>query len=240
MANKPNKPSEQVSADVVYDEFDRFEIFITDNWRRILYASGAVIVIVTIAAIIIQVNKSNQYKAESKLADAKTEKELQSAIKKYPGIPATNAARLRLAMIYKDAKKFDEAVAVLQKIAKTEKSNDLQWRALLNIGFTMELAGKKEQAATHFAELGSGKYPDTSETIRDEANYSAGRIYFALNNSAKAQEVLQIPANASTDGPAGGFWKGQAKKLLNRIKYGQAAAKQQSVEVKSATTEAKK
>lgn len=200
------------------DDFDKFENFVVTKWKFIIYVCIAIVIGVAVGAIGFSVNRSMDAKAITKIAAAQTIDELKSVIDKYPGKPAITNARVKLASLYIANKDYDNAISQYSSIAAASRTLDAQkWRAELNIGYISELKDKKT-GALKFAEIAARA--SLPESIRAEANFSAGRLYLALNEKETAIKFLKS-AETSQDkfSDSSAFWKIQAKQLLERIGY---------------------
>lgn len=193
------------------DDFDKFEDFFTTNLKNIIIGSiVAVVVLIVGYLIFIEVQESKK-EAAIALNEAKSIEELNSAIKKYPNSAADKTAQLNLATIYFKDGKFEEALKVYQSIARTASPGDIKSRANLNIAYTLESLNKAPEAAEKFATIGvNNSFP---EYIRNEANYSAARIFIACKKNARAKDALKL---IKSNNP-GDFWASQALRLKQRL-----------------------
>lgn len=203
--------------DALLDDFDKFEHFAVSYWKQIAGLAAAVVIGVTLWVVIADIRKTDRKRADDAICNARTEKELLAAIKTYPGYPAVNDARLRLAKIYLDGKKYDRAHEQFSALLASDIPREMVWRVNLNDAYALELEGKKEAAAARFAVIGAdGAMPDE---LSGEANYGAGRLYFVLKQHDLARKYL---ARASAIRPgqynqAAFFWSSQAKFILFRL-----------------------
>jgi len=216
--SKKNKVSDGDIAKVLLDDLDRFEHFTITYWKEIVIFCVAVVVFVAVFAITVNVRTSMKEKAFSVIAEAKTEEAINKVISEYPGNPAINSARLKLASIYMGDKKYDKALEQYQFIAgESDIPDEMRWRAKLNSFYILELMGKTEQAAAGFAEFGSNTL--LPEAFRNEANYSAARLYCSLKNIDKAKASLKLASAAAPANIRGfqSFWATQSKLFLDKI-----------------------
>ncbi|OGV31761.1 MAG: hypothetical protein A2020_05575 [Lentisphaerae bacterium GWF2_45_14] len=202
--------------DMLLDDIDKFEHFAANNWKGIIIGFFVMFAAVVVVAVGYQVNNSMKAKALNAISAADTKESLEKIVKDYASYPAVNSARIKLALIYINAKNYDKA-ADLYKIMQSASGipDEMRWRAALNVSYVMELKGEKEKAAASFVETGAQSL--LSEAFKSEANYSAGRIYAELKNNSKASEFLKKAAVSSVAQGAAGFWGNQAKMLLERI-----------------------
>ncbi|MCP3967080.1 MAG: tetratricopeptide repeat protein [Lentisphaerae bacterium] len=217
----------QISGEL-FDDFDRFEHFLTNYWRHIVAVAIIVVIGVSVWVTVREVNKSADRKAKNAFANAKTETEVIEALKTYGKYKAANFARLKLAKIYISEKKFDKAHEQFKMLAASDAPKEMVWRSKMDEAYTFELEGKKLDAAKAFAKIGEGSFlPDT---FRAEANYSAGRIYAQSGDLKNAEKYLTKSANttkmapATQAGMAVDFWQGQAKFMLGMVKGGELEA----------------
>lgn len=200
----------------LFDDFDRFEHFAINNWKKIIYFCCAAVLLVAAGAIALAVSKSMDAKAVSSIANAETAGEISEILKEYPGHPAANNARLRLASLYTSQKEYDKALEQYQSLLNANVPDVMRQRAEMNIAYIWELQGNKEKAAAKFAEIGANSI--LPEAVRAEANYSAGRIYASIKNVDKAIPLLENAYVNKPQNSSSVFWRGQAKLLLERLK----------------------
>ena len=197
----------------VFDDFERFEIFVHERWKLMLGIGAGIVLGVAVYGIILYVNKGATNKAAAVLGLAKTEAELLDALKEYPDKPASVRTRLRLVKVYVDEKKYDQALVQLDLVKKADVPKEVRWRSELDVAYIMELKGNFAGAAEEFDRIGTMAFVD--EVTRSEANYAAGRLYLKSENSAKAENSLKR-LNAALDKSAD-FWKKQGRFLATQI-----------------------
>lgn len=202
--------------DEISENFDRFETWVIENGKYILGACIAVIVIVAIVFIGLQISEKSKQTAMMKLAQAEKIADLEKILGEVSAsAPGYDAALIRLAGLYKAEKKYDKAFDCYQKVAAGKTDAYLSCRALLDSAYMQELAGKKEQSAAIFASVADSA--GSPVDLRAEGAYAAGRIFYALKNTAQAKKYLGMmdPVKATTQQSA--QWASLAKALLNRI-----------------------
>lgn len=197
----------------VFDDFERFEIFVHERWKLMLGIGAGIVLGVAVYGIILHVNKNATNKAAAVLGLAKTEAELLDALKEYPDKSASVRTRLRLVKVYVDEKKYDQALVQLDLVKKADVPKEVRWRSELDVAYIMELKGNFAGAAEEFDRIGTMAFVD--EVTRSEANYAAGRLYLKSGNSAKAENSLKR-LNAALDKSAD-FWKKQGRFLATQI-----------------------
>ena len=132
-------------------------------------------------------------------------------------------------LYFKDGK-YQEAYDAYQKLADTTEPGDIKSRAQINAAYSLEALKKQDQAAEKFAEVGLDA--SSPEYIRNEANYSAGRLFVALNKPSRASSCLK---SIKIDAP-GSFWGSQAKRLLQRIDTKDPVPKEEQIPKKVPVT----
>ena len=192
------------------DDFDRFEDFFSTNLKTILKTTAAVAVIIVLGAVVYTKVETSNHKVASEITAAKTLDELKAVINKHKDNIAIYPASLKLGTLYFNDGKFKEALEVYTKLAKDAPAGEVKNRATLNMAYTLEALNKPLEAADKFAAIGSN--PTLPEYIRDEANFSAGRIYNAQNKDKKARNCLK-----SINFQQPGMWAAQGEKLLQRM-----------------------
>ncbi|MDD5697136.1 MAG: hypothetical protein PHH77_00835 [Victivallaceae bacterium] len=203
--------------DALLDDFDKFEHFATTYWKQIAGVAAAIVIGVALWVVIADARKTAEKQANDAICNARTEKELLSVIKAYPGYPAANDARLRLAKLYLNEKKYDRVYEQFRALRASDLPREMVWRINLDEAYTLELEGKKEAAAAKFAAVGADvSLPDE---LGCEAHYGAGRLYFELKKNNEARKYLN---RASVIKPgmynqAAVFWVSQAKFILVRL-----------------------
>ncbi|QSH41113.1 tetratricopeptide repeat protein [Lentisphaerota bacterium ZTH] len=217
----------QISSEL-FDDFDRFEHFLSNYWRQLVAAAVIIVIAVGVWVTVREVHKAADRKAKNAFANATTEEEVIKALKTYGKYKAANFARLKLARIYISQKKFDKAHEQFKMLTGSDAPKEMIWRARMDEAYTLELEGKKLEAAKAFARIGEGGLlPDT---FRAEANYSAGRIYAQTGDLKNAEKYLAKSAKtagmtpATQAGMAVDFWQGQAKFMLGMVKGGELEA----------------
>ena len=216
------------------DDFDKFEDFFTNNLQKIVIGAIIAVVVLIIGYLVFIEIQDSKKEAAIALNAAKSIEELNSAIKKYPNSAADKTAQLNLATIYFKDGKFDDALKVYQSIARTSSPGDIKSRAHLNIAYTLESLNKAPEAAEKFATIGvNNSFP---EYIRNEANYSAARIFIACKKNARAKEALKLIKSSNP----GEFWVAQALRLKQRVDANDPLPKTETLPTEKTKTEIKK
>lgn len=218
------KRQKQLNAEMsqVMDDFDRFELFFVENWKKIVIV--AVLIVLGVAAVVsVRVYSSHrQMKAAVVFNQAVDIAALEKALADYGSAPSAGAARLRLAGFYIDGKDYAAARRQLEILAADSGASELAWRAALNLGYLTELEGKTEEAAGIFAAFAAESAPG-SEGYRAEASANAGRLYLKANMRQEARDVLEAARLQALGNPAApeaqavAMWLPQITSLLAQL-----------------------
>ena len=203
------KQQDQVIKGAV-DDFDRFEDFVSTNLKNIIISFVVIAIILVIGAVAFILISKEKMRVSGELTSAKTVEQLKAAIEKYGDNDSVFPARLRLGTLYFNEGKYKEAQTIYAYLGDKAPVGEVKNRARLNEAYTMEALNMPNEAADKFANI--GKDLAVPEYIRDEANFSAGRIYLAETKPEKAKGCLK-----SIDFNKSGFWAAQGEKLLQRI-----------------------
>ncbi len=212
----------------LFDEFERFEMFVHTRWKWMVTGGIAIVVAVAVYGGVAFWLSYTDNKAVSALGvlerkpseKAKEQAELEAALAKYPNHAAALRARQRLIKIYTDEKKYDEAIAQYALILKGNIEQDIRWRSELDLAYLYELKGENEKAATEFDRIGSTA---ASDDVRSEANYAAGRLYLQQDKHFEADKCLRrVLASPMT--MTNNFWQMQARYLAAKVVLPTAAA----------------
>ncbi|MFA6292974.1 MAG: tetratricopeptide repeat protein [Victivallales bacterium] len=195
-----------------YDEITQFEEFFVSHWPKILNVSVAVLILFALYMVFSSFSGKKELEASLALTNAKTVQELQKAISANPANPAANFARLKMAKLLAGEKKYDEAIKMCREITPVSNTPETYWQAKLDEGYLLELSNKKEEAAEAFSKVGADiKFP---VSIRNEASFSAARIFLAVG---KKDRALAAAKSMDSSPNAGDFWTEQAKSLIQQI-----------------------
>ena len=211
---KNDKDKQKQHAEILkgaVDDFDKFEDFFTSNIKNILIGFAVAALIITVTAIGYSKYQQSVIAKSAELTTAKTVEELEAVIKKYPQINAVYPAKMRLATLFFNSAKYEKASALYKELASTAPVGEIRNRARLNEAYTLEAMNKSLPAAALFAAIGMDA--SLPAYIKDEANYSAARIYAAAKKNDKAKSCAKA-INLST---SGSFWAMQGQKLLQRL-----------------------
>jgi hypothetical protein len=203
--------------DALLDDFDKFEHFAVTYWKQIAGIAVAIVVGVALWVMISDSQKESERKINDAICNAVTEAEIIKVLKEYPAYSAANYARLRLAKMYLNEKKYDKAYEQFKLLRASNIPREMTWRISLDEAYALELEGKKTAAAAKFAELGAD--PSLPDGFRCEANYGAGRLYAGLKKNDKARKYLTKASKIrpGINNQTSVFWVSQAKFMLIRL-----------------------
>ena len=187
-ANRDPKALEREISNELFTDEERARMFLAKYWKHIAVLAVLVVLAVTGGFAAYSRMEAAKKANTAKLANAKTVAEIEAVLKEIPDAPGADAARSRLAQLYVADKKYDKALAVLESLAGSTRDVACRDRARLNAAYTLELAGKTDQAAKKFAEIAGNTA--VAAVIRAEAGYAAGRLYVDLNKKADAKKIL--------------------------------------------------
>ncbi len=173
----------------VMDDFDRFEYFFASNWKRIVYAAIAVVVLVAVIVSIKYFSNKSALAAARAYDKAETVEQLQKAVNDHGKAPG--AVYLRLAGMYIAQKDYANAAKQLKLAAADSKAPEIQWRAQLNMGYLAELEGKYAEAARMFADFAKSRREPGSAGYAAEAYAASGRLYNLAGQGDAAAAILK-------------------------------------------------
>lgn len=214
---KDSKALNKEIGNALFSDDERFEMFFAANWKKIMAAAVAVVVVITLVFAIRLHVANNAKRASAKLAAASSAADLEKALAENADAAGADAARFRLAGMYIAEKKYAQAQTALDKLADSAAEPSLRNKARLSAAYMLEMSGKLADAAQRFSAI-AAQHSNPS-VMRAEAAYAAGRLYLALNKKAEAKQVLnqlQLMETASASN-AVGFWKDRAQMLERSI-----------------------
>ncbi len=212
--NKPSGSKESL-VEEISEDMDRFETWAIENGKYIL---GACIVVVIAIAVVFSVmhsiEKTKKQNAEL-LAKANTIEELEKALNATSSDIGRDMALMRLARLYIAKKDYASAIRKLESIVQGMKESYIAYRALLDIGYVNELAGKPEAALAAF--VGVADAAGAPVDFRAEGAYGAGRLYYAKKDVTSAGKYFSRfdPARASSQQAK--QWASLSRAALNRL-----------------------
>jgi tetratricopeptide (TPR) repeat protein len=210
--------------DALLDDFDKFEHFAITYWKQIGAVALLIVVGVALWVMVSDSRKATERRINDEICNAKTEAEIIAVVKKYPTFPAASYARLRLAKIYLEEKKYAKAYEQFKILRSSDVPREMTWRINLDEAYALELEGKKTEAAGKFGVMAAD--PSLPDGLRCEANYAAGRLYAALKQNDKARKYLTKASRIrpAVNNQAAMFWVSQAKFILIRLEPPKKAA----------------
>ena len=105
-----------------------------------------------------------------------------------------------------------DSIKTCREITPVSNTPETYWQAKLDEGYLLELSNKKEEAAEAFTKVGADiKFP---ASVRNEASFSAARIFLAVG---KKDRALAAAKSMDSSPNAGDFWTEQAKSLIQQI-----------------------
>ncbi len=214
--NDLNKDAEQEITEVLVGDIDKFETMVVEKWKHILYGIIAIVIAISIIVFTIDAqNKQNKVVA-SAFGDVTSSKmsvenidEINKVIKAYPKDIAVVPAKIKLAKIAIDAKKYDDAIVQYNEILKLNIQKPIKERIQINLAYVNELKTDKDAAITILSEL--VKNATISKNIKSEANFALGRIYISQKKNDEAKQVLAKVAESDS------AFKAQANSLLGNL-----------------------
>ncbi len=216
-------------ANALLDDFDKFENFAMTQWKKIIAVCVIVIIGVAVYSTAITLQRQADNKMVTALVNAKTIDQLKTALDKYPAAAASIGARLRLAALYRQDKKYTDASSELSRVVAMTGIPAIQkYRAKLDIAYLDELAGERDNAAAKFSAVATDTL--APQAMKCEGAYSAGRVYLELKDNAKATQYLQDAVDVSVLAKgefdfALDLWGRQAKALLLQVPTAKIAQK---------------
>lgn len=192
------------------DDFDRFEDFVSTNLNLIIVACVVLALAGIATAFIFNHLERSEHTAAAALTEADTPESINAALSKYPSSQATSGARMRLATIFFNKKDFPKAMELYESVALKAPVGELKNRAAMNVAYTLEAMGKLDDSAEKFATLANN--PSMSVDFKNEAGYSAARLFFQLGKNKRAKSALKSVAFGKA-----GFWATQSKQLSRRL-----------------------
>ncbi len=214
--NDLNKDAEQEITEVLVGDIDKFETMVVEKWKHILYGIIAIVIVISIIVFTIDAqNKQNKIVASAfgdvTLSEMTAEniEDINKVIKAYPNNIAVVPAKIKLAKIAIDEKKYDDAIVQYNEILKLNIQKPIKERIQINLAYVNELKTDKDAAITILSEL--FKNATISKNIKSEANFALGRIYISQKKNDEAKQVLAKVAESDS------AFKAQANSLLGNL-----------------------
>lgn len=182
-------------------------IWVLQNWKKLAGVIFAILALILIITGINSYRESRFQKGSEAFAAAETIDALRSAIAGYSSHSGVESARIRLAKMLVDEKKYDEALTELAAVNSPA--------AKLMIGYICELQKKDAEALQAFAVVLNDLQADASS--RAEAKYASARILIQQKNLQKAAEMLKMSLPQSAGAMA---WEESSRQLLTQLENG--------------------
>ncbi|HEX4084312.1 MAG TPA: tetratricopeptide repeat protein [Chthoniobacteraceae bacterium] len=194
-SNDPDPdPVEDQEEDFIDAGFD--PILFWNQYGRVILIAAAVIVLAAIAFGVYEYNRSQRIQAAgAALAQAVSNDDYQQVIDKYEGTVAAGDASLVLASKLRDAKKYDDAIQVLETFLEKNPKHPLAAAGDLSVAETMDIAGRKDDAISRYEEV-AAKYPDSFAAplaVLAQANL--------LRHEGKTEDARRLFENFSSQFP---------------------------------------
>lgn len=159
--------------------FDPIAFWLAHKTKVIIYSAVIIIAIVAYAYHEISAERETEQSREA-LAQAGSEDDYRQVIQKFPHAVAAGDASLLLAEKLRDAKKYDDATAVLQAMIDTNPDHPLIDGAWLSLASTYNAEGKPDQAVDTYKQI-STKFAD---------RYSAPMALYSVAEILKSEGKL--------------------------------------------------
>lgn len=217
MADNKKKVQETDSiSENIAEDCDTFEVWFIENWKKVMYGCGVILIIVAVWFTIGQIRKNAEAKYRAAFANARTQAQLEEVLKKYPEGPSACEGRDRLAKWYLKANNLKDALEQFGLIAADPKAAPfVKGRAILDSGYIQEKTGMYKEALAKYEQAASAT--GFGEEIRCEGWYAAGRMHVLLKNTEKARAAFKRAMPARPRSMASVFWRSQAQAALERL-----------------------
>ena len=202
--------------DNIAENCDTFEVWFIENWKKVMWGCGVILVLVALWFTISHIRKNAEAKYRATFADATTKVQLETALQKYPEGSVSCEGRARLAKIYLKENNEKGAMEQFSMIVADPKAPTFtKGRAIVDSGYVQEKAGKYKEALAKYEQAAS--MTDLGEEIRCEGWYAAGRMQLQLKNPEKARAAFKRAMPARPRSMASVFWRSQAQAALERL-----------------------
>jgi predicted negative regulator of RcsB-dependent stress response len=210
------------------DEFvsivDQMIQWISENWRPVLAALGAVVVVFLLWWGLSSWSGSRRAKASEMLAATvekldtargpedrtAVEQELRTLIEHYGRTPQGNEARILLARLLIEDGKIDEARTLLNTVAQRKEDSAIVRVATLDLIHLRVASGQAAEVAQELQAMVAGKDP---RLPRDVALYELALVSQEEGNLAQAREYFQKLVDDFPESP----YAAQARQRLQEL-----------------------
>ena len=203
----------------VSQELDNFELWVVENRKRILVVSAILVVVIAAAICTWKWYKGAEDRSRTAFAQATTQEQIESALKKYSKGPAAAGARVRLAEIYGKAKAYDKAAATLSEIVK-DPTVDLLVRGGAEVTAGRYFENAKKEAEAIKAYTAAANNAAYQESTRVEAAYCLGCLYTQKKDFAKARDAFKRAVVTNPTSQVSDIWSKLAQRALDRLPAG--------------------
>jgi len=174
----PNEPAEVVHLSPI-------EIWYLYKTKFLLY--GGILLAALVIFATFQIHETLRTNGSQALYEtAKTDADFEAVLKQYPGTIAAGNAALRLGESLRDAKKYDEAEAVLRNFVEKYPNHPIVAGGWTSLAATYEVQGKLDEALEANASAIS-KYPDAYTAPL--AMMAQARIYLLKGQKDEARRT---------------------------------------------------
>ena len=216
---KRNKAMDAEIAGTLMGDIGKFELLMVTHWKLIVAAGIAVVIVIGLVFGLNSCRKAADRKAANALSAAVTEEQLEQALAQYPDNPAARFARLRLARLYMNADRFEDAVQQFRLLENSGVPQEMLHRIRLDEAYLLENAGKVKEAAEQFDRYSRDAVLPAA--IRAEAGYSAGRLFAEQKLLDRAAASLQLAVSLLPEIGGGNLeWCRLARFLMLNIESG--------------------
>ena len=207
MENKDKKALDAEVTKALMGENGEAVIWILKNWKKLLGVILAVLAVILAVTGITSYKEAPIAKGNEAFGMAGSEKEIRAALAKFSGHSAADSARIRLAKMLVEEKKYADA---LKELAAVESS-----AAKLMSGYIHELNKQNKEAVAAFNAVLNNVQADSA--ARAEARYAAARLHIQSKDLAAAKATLKMTLPQSSGAQ---HWEASSKQLLLQLENG--------------------
>ena len=182
-------------------------IWVLKNWKKVIGIIFAILAVILIITGITSYRDAQTVKGGEAFGAASNPAEIRAALAKFSSHVAADSARIRLAKMLVNEKKYADAVKELAAVAAPA--------AKLMTGYIYELNKQDKEALAAFNAVLNDLQADSAS--RAEAKYAAARLYVQGKDVKKAQAVLKMTLPQSAGAQQ---WEASSKQLLLQIENG--------------------
>lgn len=205
-----HKPQHLDAADAIYDRLVRAQHYAEAHWRELTGVAAAAVVVLAFGVWMRGYRASRGvvaadalYAATAIEDDAARRAALEEVLADHPGTGAGLQAAFTGAQLAFEAKAYDDAVRIYERILKAQPYSPLAPAAAIALGTAQEAAGNTDAARAAY-ERAIASYPDAPAL--PQARLALGRLAEARDDTPAALEYYRaIVSNAP-----GSAWARQA------------------------------